>query len=357
MVLLKKTGTNLTKLKYGNFLEADTEAIVNTVNTKGVMGKGIALQFKKAFPDMYNEYKKECLSGKIQIGKMHVYKNKSLLGPKYLINFPTKIKWQDPSSIEYIERGLDDLVKVIKKYEIRSISIPALGCGQGGLDWNKVYALMMSKFEDIKYVDVFIYPPQKSPPAERIITKTDRPKMTLSRALMIFILEQYKVLGYELTLLEMQKLLYFLQVTGVFLNLRFQKSDYGPYADNLRHVLNLLERHFIEGFADGVSNPFTTIKLLPDAIKEAKKFIINEEQTNPSIKQKIDKVLNLIEGFESPYGLELLSTVHWVAVQDKINEKNKALEAVHNWNKRKRNLMKPEHVFLAWDRLSNQNWI
>lgn len=121
------------ELRHGNLLDAEVEALVNTVNTEGVMGKGVALQFKKAFPDMYREYRKVCKDGELSIGKMHVFSRNSLMGPRYIINFPTKQHWREPSHLEYIEKGLHALAEEINKLQIKSLSIPPLGCGFGGL--------------------------------------------------------------------------------------------------------------------------------------------------------------------------------------------------------------------------------
>ncbi|WP_255473302.1 macro domain-containing protein [Planomicrobium sp. CPCC 101110] len=119
--------------KTGNLLEDQAEAYVNTVNTVGVMGKGIALQFKQAFPEVFKQYAKDSKFGNLKIGKMHVVQVESLTNPQYVINFPTKKHWKNPSEMAYIESGLQDLVKVVKELSIQSIAIPPLGCGNGGL--------------------------------------------------------------------------------------------------------------------------------------------------------------------------------------------------------------------------------
>lgn len=124
-------------LKQGNLLEDEAEALVNTVNCVGVMGKGIALQFKLAFPEVFSEYEKACRREEVQPGKMHVVSTKLLFNPKYVINFPTKRHWKNKSRMEDIEAGLVDLIKVVKELEIKSIAIPPLGCGNGGLNWVK----------------------------------------------------------------------------------------------------------------------------------------------------------------------------------------------------------------------------
>lgn len=146
------------KILNGNIFESEAEAIVNTVNTKGIMGKGIALQFKQQYPNMYKDYKIACENGEVIIGKMYVWKNPSMFGPRYIINFPTKQEWSKPSKIEYIQKGLLDLVTVIKELGLKSIAVPPLGCGNGGLDWNQVKTFIISAL-DIPNLVLSIYEP------------------------------------------------------------------------------------------------------------------------------------------------------------------------------------------------------
>ncbi|MBZ0258634.1 macro domain-containing protein, partial [bacterium] len=122
----------------GNLLKADAEALVNTVNCVGFMGKGIALQFKQAFPENFKSYERACKKGEVKIGEIFVHDQHSMINPKYIFNFPTKNHWKGKSKIEDIKSGLDSLVKNIKRFGIKSIAIPPLGCGLGGLEWNEV---------------------------------------------------------------------------------------------------------------------------------------------------------------------------------------------------------------------------
>ncbi len=144
----------------GNLLQADTEAIVNPVNTVGVMGKGLALQFKKAWPDNFKVYAKACQSGEVVPGKMHVYSLNGMLNPQFIINFPTKRHWREGSRLEDIETGLLALVEEIHRREIQSIAIPPLGCGYGGLDWSVVRSLIEQTFVNLPGVNVLLYSPQ-----------------------------------------------------------------------------------------------------------------------------------------------------------------------------------------------------
>jgi len=145
--------------KRGNLFADDAEALVNAVNCVGVMDGGIALHFKRAYPDMFDAYKRACAEGEVRVGKMHVFKTDFSEHPAYIINFPTLHHWEDPSLLEHIELGLLDLVKVIKERGIKSIAIPALGCGVGGLLWTDVRSLMETAFDEVKNVKVHIYEP------------------------------------------------------------------------------------------------------------------------------------------------------------------------------------------------------
>ncbi|WP_338815028.1 macro domain-containing protein [Bernardetia sp. Wsw4-3y2] len=147
----------------GNILESNTEVIINPVNTVGVMGKGLALQFKQKFPTNYKIYKEACKNKTIDIGKLLLvsdFKNESNLERKqFIINFPTKKHWRNPSKIEYIEEGLKDLVRIIETQKFESMAIPALGCGLGGLEWEDVRFLLEKYLEKIEGIKITIYEP------------------------------------------------------------------------------------------------------------------------------------------------------------------------------------------------------
>ena len=213
----------------GNLLEDSAEAYVNTVNTVGVMGKGIALQFKQAFPDVFKQYAKDCKKGLVQVGEMHVVPVDGLANPKYIINFPTKKNWRNPSELNYIQDGLQDLVHVIRANNIRSIALPPLGCGNGGLDWHVVRPLIVEAFKDVD-VEVHLYEPKGVPILDKMIVRTSRPKMTNGRALLLAAMNAYAGPGYEMSQLEVQKIAYFLHEVGALPKLQFEKSHYGPYA-------------------------------------------------------------------------------------------------------------------------------
>ncbi len=337
----------------GNLLTADVDALVNTVNSEGVMGKGLALQFKKAFPENFSEYERACKAGEVKPGKMHIVRR--LASPRFLINFPTKRHWRQPSKLEYVRDGLRDLVAQIKQLNIKSIAVPPLGCGNGGLDWLAVRPLVIEAFASVPDVRVVLFEPAEAPLAHQIIDRREKPGMTPTRAAVLALMGRYVETGYDyrLSLIEVQKLAYFLQLAGENLRLEFRPYHYGPYADNLRKALRNIEGHYTRGVGDGKNSPETPLELLPGAVEEARAFL----DDLPETRARLDRVAALIEGFETPLGMELLSTVHWV-MQHGANpdDANDVLSKVHSWSERKRSQMKDGHVHAAWSRLREQGW-
>jgi O-acetyl-ADP-ribose deacetylase (regulator of RNase III) len=335
------------ELQKGNLLKADAEALVNTVNCVGVMGKGIALQFKQAFPENFSAYEKACKKNQIQLGQVHVFPTGRLLNPKYIINFPTKKHWRAKSQLSDIESGLDSLVEVISQLNIRSIALPPLGCGYGGLEWPEVEPLIKEKMGALPEVTVLLFAPRGAPKPDEMRVGTKRPKMTRGRALLIKLLDLYGEQGYRHSLLEIQKLAYFLQEAGEPLRLKFVKYHYGPYAENLHYVLQRMEGHFIRGYGDRSGD--AEIFLLPGAKEEADEFLGGDRDAE----ERVNHVRRLIEGFETPYGVELLSTVHWVAKTDSAAacDPDRATKSVQEWNSRKHQIFKPQHIHAAWKRL------
>jgi O-acetyl-ADP-ribose deacetylase (regulator of RNase III) len=337
----------------GDLLSADAEALVNTVNTVGVMGKGIALQFKQAFPDNYSAYEAACKRGEVQLGKMFVYHRNTLNNPRIIINFPTKKHWRQKSRIVDIESGLCALIEVVKTENVRSIAVPPLGCGSGGLDWAQVRPKIEEAFAQLPGVNVQLFAPQGAPRAEEMKVATKRPAMTPGRAAILGLLSRYALPGYRLTLLEIQKLAYFLQEAGQPLKLDFQKQRYGPYAENLHFVLQRMEGHFVRGYGDRSRD--VSLHLFSDAVREAEEFLAAEIDTL----ERFDRVAALIDGYETPYGLELLATVHWIAIREvpeARTDPEQAIAGVHAWNDHKRKTFSAERIAATWERLRLQQW-
>ena len=337
-----------------NLLKADAEALVNTVNCIGFMGKGIALQFKQAFPENFKSYEHACKAHEVRPGRMFIFPTGTMFNPRYIINFPTKRHWRGNSRIEDIESGLKTLIEDIRKLGITSIAVPPLGCGNGGLDWNVVQPMIERAFAELPDVKVLLYAPLGAPDAVSMPVATTRPEMTIARALFIKLMDCYSVLDYRRTLLEIQKLAYFLQEAGEPLRLKYEAGHYGPYAANLNKVLERLEGHFIRGYGDS-QKPDAEIELLPGAVQEADTFLACKRDSL----DRLEQVCDLIEGFETPYGMELLATVHWVAhhAHAKATDEDSAIAAVQRWSARKMRMFRPQHIRVAWQRLVQCGWL
>ena len=338
----------------GNLLQADADALVNTVNTVGVMGKGIALQFRKAYPEMFKAYEKACKDSAVTLGHMHVWETGMLDGPRFIINFPTKGHWRAQSRLDDIRTGLADLVRVVRKQRITSIAVPPLGCGNGGLDWADVRPLIVDAFAALPDVDVRLYPPAHAPVAAEMLNATKSPSMTVGRAALVTLLDGYSRVALDASLIEVQKLMYFLQVEGEPLKLNYAKNLYGPYADNLRHVLSVIEGHFITGYGDGNTpvKEAEPIYVIPDAVEQAQATLAE----HPDVLARISRVYDIIDGFESMYSLELLATVHWVMAHADAAAKDPAIafDQVRTWNNRKARMFTLDHVTTAWTALRDR---
>src|SRR5665213_2229152 len=186
----------------GNLLEDSAEALVNTVNCVGFMGKGIALQFKRAFPDNFSEYAKACRADRLVPGTMLIHRTGKLVNPLYVINFPTKRHWRGKSRLDDIKSGLIALVSDIRRLGIRSVAVPPLGCGNGGLNWQTVRPLIEKAFGELPDVDVRLYAPVGAPNAATMPVRTKHPSMTRARALLLMLMSEYQQSAYRLTLLE-----------------------------------------------------------------------------------------------------------------------------------------------------------
>jgi O-acetyl-ADP-ribose deacetylase (regulator of RNase III) len=338
---------------HGNILEANVEALVNTVNTVGVMGKGIALQFRQAFPDNYQAYRVACKHKNVKPGHILVFDTGRFENPRFILNFPTKRHWKGKSTIKDIEAGLDDLVRAVHRYEIRSIAIPPLGCGNGGLDWSEVRPRIERAVSRLRGVKVLLFSPTGAPAPEEMTVRTGPPRMTDGRASILGTMLAYAEPGYRLSLLEIQKLAYFLQEAGERLRLDFVKGQYGPYAEALNRVLQRIEGHFIRGYGDRSGD--SSVRVLPEGESSAREYLSHKPET----RKRIERVVELIEGFETPRGLELLATVDWLAKEDdrvRLDPEG-AVMAVHAWSNRKRAAFPRPQILIAWQQLSERGWL
>jgi len=341
----------------GNLLEADAEALINTVNTVGVMGKGIALQFKQAFPNNFKEYERACRAGEVQLGRMFVWHSDRLGKPRLIINFPTKRHWRATSKLRDIEAGLQDLRAVLEAESVKSVALPPLGCGHGGLEWRDVRPLILEALGDLHGLDVYVYEPAGTPAADMMPVATSRPTLTPNRAALLLVFRRYLAGTWGKTVgrLEAQKLAYFLQHAGQPLKLNFIKHRYGPYAEALNHVLQRMEGHYLRGYGDRSAGTPSRMTIAPEADEPIDAAVRDDEEAQ----RRVAKVSRLVDGYDSPYGLELLATVHWVTEHypDARTSPAVVIEHVGAWNHRKRQRYASSHADSTWNDLARQGWI
>ncbi len=342
------------EIQHGDILRADAEALVNTVNCVGVMGRGIALQFKKAFPENFKAYKAVCDRKEMKPGMVLIHDLNRLANPNYIINFPTKRHWKGKSRMEDIDSGLIALANEVRGRDIQSIAIPPLGCGLGGLDWREVRLRIERTFNKLPNVQILLYEPKGAPSPEVMAKSGKYPNMTEGRAALLGLMRRYlsAVMEPYITLLEIHKLMYFMQEAGQNLKLNFTKGPYGPYAENLRHVLTHIEGHFIEGYGDAADHPEKEINPKIEAMVLAEKYL----KDHPDVQDHFEQVSHLIEGFETAYGMELLSTVYWVIRHENATSLKTTIEKTHAWNERKQMFTK-DHISVTRDVLRKRKWL
>lgn len=317
----------------GNILDSKAQALINTVNTMGVMGKGIALQFKKEYPNNYRAYEKACKLGEVEVGKMFVTEDSSTSsGAKIIINFPTKTSWRKPSEYQYIEEGLDSLITEIKERKIKSIAIPPLGAGNGGLNWEKVKTLIEKKLQHLD-IDIYVYEPTLQIQEH---LKKERAKLTDARALLLYVLYDLVSNGEYVSEFSSEKVCYFLQKFGAkkYFKLTFEPKFYGPYSGKVRFVLNAINGSYLMGYSDMDKKPFEPLTLVPDAYLDVK----NHVENNSELLIIANKTIVFLSGFYSDFALELLSSIDYIATKENTLDKEIITQGLEKWNNRKRSL-------------------
>ncbi|KER66366.1 Appr-1-p processing protein [Burkholderia cepacia] len=318
----------------GNLLEARTEALVNTVNTVGVMGKGIALMFKERFDENFRRYAIACKAKEVQTGKMFVTPVHELDGPRWIVNFPTKQHWRAPSRMEWVVEGLQDLRRFLIEQQVQSIAIPPLGAGNGGLEWADVREQIELALGDLD-IDILVFEPTKQ--YQNVAKRAGVEKLTPARALIAELVRRYWVLGMECSMLEIQKLAWFLERAIERFNpgenplkLKFAPHKYGPYANRLDHLLNNLDGSYLHSEKRiGDANPLDVI-WFDDGRKVFVQTYLKSEAK--AYTQALEFTAALIDGFESPFGLELLATVDWLLAREGVAPNVRAVrEGLRHW--------------------------
>ena len=342
-------------IKYltGNILDSKAEALVNTVNTVGVMGKGIALQFKKAYPNNFKVYGQACKNERVQIGKLLVTKDRNVSGgEKIIINFPTKKSWRNPSEYEYIEKGLEDLLNVINTYNIKSIAIPPLGVGNGGLEWVKVKNLISNYLNTVD-IEVLIYEPSTLI-KEKL--KKERARLTDARALLLYVLYDLVRNGEYVSEFSSEKVAYFLQRFGAkkYFKLTFKPNFYGPYSGKIRYLLNILNGSYLMGYSDMNKKPFEPLTLVADGYEEVKKYI----ETKPELNSIATKTVGFLNGFYSDFALELLSSSDFISQQEKSLDREIVSNKLEAWGDRKRSMFSnPKYLDICLQHIAKNDMI
>lgn len=318
----------------GNIFDSQTEAIVNTVNLAGVMGKGIALQFKERFKNNYQLYRQACLNRTIGIGNSLVVKEQYAGKDIFIINFPTKVHWRNPSEYIYVARGLDNLVDIITLYGIKSIAIPPLGAGNGGLNWGEVKKIIISKLTGLD-CDIMIYEPgYQCESVERNV------KLTPARALLVYMLARFQREGQDATAFSAVKSVYFLQKFGAgdIFRMKFEPYIYGPYCDKVRHVLHGIDGMYIRGFADMSKKPFEPFDTISSKIPEIHRFIGQDI----ILSDIVDRTCRFLDGYWDDFSLELLSSVDYLMDKKPTASEDEIYYKLGAWSLRKKNLYSDE---------------
>jgi O-acetyl-ADP-ribose deacetylase (regulator of RNase III) len=344
----------------GNLIESEADALVNTVNTVGVSGKGIALMFKEAFPDNFRAYQAECKAGRMIPGGLLVTERHGMLAPHFIINFATKQHWRHPSRLEWIRDGLVALRREIETRSILSIAIPPLGAGNGGLNWTVVKPLIAEGLAALG-CDIVVYEPTDA--YHNVVKRNGVEKLTPARALIAEMIRRYEVLGFDCSILEAQKLAWFLSraIEGMSLPNPiaddFVAERYGPYSDKVRHLLDSLDGSYLQcdkRVAD--ARPFDPIRFRWDRKEKIAAYLTSPDAS--PFRPALDKATETIDGFQSPHGLELLATVDWLNSRSGANlDADSMLSAIAFWPgpegaaARKVNSFTRRHVEVAVEQL------
>ncbi len=325
--------TELTLLT-GNILESNSEALVNTVNCEGFMGKGLAYQFKKRFPETNKSYIKACNKGELKPGKLHIFKEDG----KIIINFPTKDKWREKSKIEYIENGMKALNNFILKENIKSIAIPPLGSGNGGLKWEEVKEIILKYAYPLsKTVNIEIYEPSLNYKAKI----KQPPKLTLSH----FLLMHMKKKLTRFSKFRLQKSAFLLNLYSGENYFKFDANHYGPYS----YSIDLISKE-IKEFQE--YHKFST----DEALKYAYNTLVsaNIEKKLNKFMDALNQSTDFINHFPNNEKIELYSTILFAILQNQ-NTLEDIIQYIHNWSKQKKEKFSDKKIKNALNELENQH--
>lgn len=323
--------------KTGDLLSSSADALVNTVNCEGVMGKGIAYQFKLRYPKNYADYRKTCQNGNLYPGKLHYFSENG----KIIINFPTKDKWRNPSRMEYIESGLTELISLIPQLSIRSIAIPPLGSGNGGLIWVQVRELIEEKLSVLsKKIDIIIYEPSKP----HILPPVQEPHLSTSA----LVLMELKANLNRFSSIRLQKAAYFMDIFSHSHYFKFDRYKYGPYS----HSIDVISRNIkaYQTYHHATTEEAKTIlyrKLISDSV--------NNSLTK--LQPYIDQACAFVNGVPHDHDLECLATVCYLVETGYATSDQATVSAFLDWSEDKANRFSQPEIIHALCVLTNHGII
>jgi O-acetyl-ADP-ribose deacetylase (regulator of RNase III) len=345
----------------GNLLTQDVEALVNPVNCVGVLGKGLALQFKRAFPEMVEPYEQACAAGEVMPGVVHVVDRGIGQRPRWILNVPTKRHWRSPSRLDDVAAGTRALADKIRELGLRSVAVPPLGCGNGGLEWSDVRTILIAELGNLD-AEVILFAPAGSPAPEDMPNRTEAPELTVERAELLVLLAAFLRVAAPLRVaeradalarIEIQKLAYLAQVLTGSTTHKFDRGRYGPYSHGLERELKGWEGHFVLGYGDATDKvlELQPILLMSDAVERA------AETVSGDYSKVVDAVLDAVHGWESTYELELLATTLFTFIEGTASSAQEAYDVIASWSHIPPHLFTARHVAIAWDHLRSAGWL
>ncbi|MGF6455234.1 type II toxin-antitoxin system antitoxin DNA ADP-ribosyl glycohydrolase DarG [Pseudomonas frederiksbergensis] len=311
------------RLTTGNILESTADAIVNTVNCEGYMGKGIAYQFKLEFPLNFDSYAQTCKQKLLKPGKLHIFQENG----KIIINFPTKDKWRAKSKYEYIEDGLKTLKTALKEWGISSISIPPLGCGNGGLEWGKVKDIIFAELADESDVDIILYEPSKS--------YKSQPKVEPSLSLSHYLAMEVKNHVNKFSRFRLQKALFLVDFLNNDNYFKFDAHKFGPYS----HSLDIVSKQISEYQEYHKSDTKNAQELLEKKLQSENFYRSKDSQASA-----INKATTLVNSIETDWELELITSILYVIHKNQVTTAQEISSTISNWTERKNKIFKEADI-------------
>ena len=353
-------------VKIGDLFESKAQTLVNTVNCVGIMGKGVAAEFKRRFPNMYGDYVELCNRGEVQLGKPYLYKE---LFEKWILNFPTKDHWRSVSRLEDITCGLEYLMSKYKEWGIQSLAVPPLGCGMGQLDWDVVGPSLYRHFSAFD-IPVEMFAPfgtaeskleadflARRVPGEQSMVGAGT-RVTPGMVALVGILNRLskEEFHWPIGRVAFQKIAYFAAAAGIPIDLRFERASYGPFAPQLKRTVGrLMNNNLVREYRFGRMMRIVPGPTYADARELSKPFLI-------TWKDEVERVADLFMRLSTTRDIELAATVHFVAVELQVQgtgdvDETSVLEGVEEWKARRQNPFQKIEISLAIRNLNMLGWI